>query len=161
MKRVTAFTVCVLLAGFAERTITAQGDKPPDNAGLLQQGFDEVNGWITTAAQAVPADKYTYRPTKDVRTFGELIGHIADGYNFYCSRATGKRVEWSDAVAKGATDKTTLAAQLKAATGVCSAAHGGASAGSPLLIQNYGHANLHYGNVITYMRMLGLTPPSS
>jgi hypothetical protein len=54
MKRVTAFTVCVLLAGFTELTITAQGGKPPDNATLLRQGFDEVSGWITTAAQAVP-----------------------------------------------------------------------------------------------------------
>jgi hypothetical protein len=29
--------------------------------------------------------------------FGELPGHIADGSNYYCARATGKKVEWSDA----------------------------------------------------------------
>jgi uncharacterized damage-inducible protein DinB len=161
MRRLIAFSVYVVLAGVTDVTVTAQGGRPPDNAALLRQGFEEVSGWITMAAQGVPADKYSYRPAKDVRTFGELIGHVADGYNFYCSRAAGKRVEWSDAVANGATDKATLAAKLKASTAVCAAAHGGASAGSPLLIQNYGHTNLHYGNVITYMRMLGLKPPSS
>ena len=159
MKRVLMFLTCGLLA--ATGPIDAQGAKPPDNATLLRQGFGEVSGWITTSAAQVPPDKYSYRPAKDVRTFGELVAHIADGYNYFCGRASGKKIEWSDAVEKGATDKATLAAKLKAATDACAAVHGGANAGSPLLIQNYGHTNLHYGNVITYMRMLGLKPPSS
>ena len=158
MKRVLATLVCVLLAPLA--TPSGQ-NKPPDAATALRQGFGEVSGWITASAALVPADKYTYRPAKDVRTFGELVAHIADGYNYFCSRASGKAVEWSDAVEKGATDKATLAAKLKTATAACSAAHNGAGAGSPLLLQNFGHTNLHYGNVITYMRMLGLKPPSS
>jgi hypothetical protein len=70
-------------------------------------------------------------------------------------------VEWADAVAKGKTDKTTIVAALKASTAACEAAHNGAGAGLPLLLQNFGHANLHYGNVVTYMRMMGLVPPSS
>lgn len=34
--------------------------------------------WVTKAADMVPAEKYTYRPADTVRTFGQLIGHIAD-----------------------------------------------------------------------------------
>ena len=51
----------------------------------------------------VPADKYSYKPTPTVRTFGELLGHIADGNNYFCGRTTGKKVQWSDANAQGTT----------------------------------------------------------
>ena len=132
-----------------------------DATAAMKQGFGEVNGWILKAAEMVPPDKYSYRPTSSVRTYGELLGHIADGYNYFCGRAGGQKVEWSDAVSKGKTDKPTIIAALKKAADGCTAAHAGKSAGSPMLIQNFGHTNLHYGNVITYMRMLGLTPPSS
>jgi uncharacterized damage-inducible protein DinB len=158
MKRAIIVVACLLLAP----VVPAGGQSaPPDAASALRQGFGEVSGWILKAAAAVPAEKYTYRPTKDVRTFGELVGHIADGYNYFCGRGAGKKIDWSDAVEKGGTDKATLAAKLKTATDACAAAHKGATSGSSFLVQNFGHTNLHYGNVITYMRMLGLVPPSS
>ena len=58
-----------------------------DTKAALSKSFNEVSGWVSKAAEAVPADKYSYRPAKSVRTFGELIGHIADSYNYYCARA--------------------------------------------------------------------------
>lgn len=131
-----------------------------DMATGLRAGFGEVSGWITKAADLVPADKYTYQPVKTVRTFGQLVGHVVDGYSYYCGRAAGKNVQWSDATATGPTDKATLAAKLKQATDACNTVYAGANPAGPLFV-NVGHANLHYGNVITYMRMLGLTPPSS
>ena len=125
----------------------------------LRQSFEQVSGWIARSADLVPAEKYTYQPVKTVRTFGQLIGHVADGYLYYCGRAAGRKVEWSDATANGKTDKATIVASLKQAQAVCAAAH--ASSQAPMLIENLNHAHLHYGNVITYLRMLGLTPPSS
>jgi uncharacterized damage-inducible protein DinB len=157
MTRTTFLLAWALL--LASSTPAAAQAGPPDGPTALRQGFEEVSGWITKAAAAVPADKYAYRPTKEVRTFGEMVGHIVDGYNYFCGRAAGKKVEWSDAAAKGPTDKATLDGKLKAATAGCAAAHSGAP--SPLLLQNYGHTSLHYGNLITYMRLLGLVPPSS
>lgn len=132
-----------------------------DAATAAKQGFAEVSGWLLKSAEMIPPDKYSYRPAATVRTLGEMLGHVADGYNYFCGRAAGKKLEWADAVAKGKTDKTTIVAALKVSTAGCEAAHNGAGAGSPLLLQNFGHANLHYGNVVTYMRMLGLVPPSS
>lgn len=130
-------------------------------ADAARQGFSEVSGWLLKAADLIPPDKYSYRPAPTVRTVGEMLGHVADGYHYFCGRASGQKVEWSDAVAKGPTDKATIVAKLKGATDSCTAAHSGTMAGSPSLLQNFGHANLHYGNIVTYMRMLGLTPPSS
>jgi len=139
------------------------GAQPPggnDDAAALRKSFTEVSGWVSKAAELAPADKYNYRPTQSARTFGQQIAHIADSYNYYCARAAGKNIEWSDAIEKGATDKATLVPKLKQSLNACNAVYGG-SGQTGALIENIGHTNLHYGNIITYMRMLGLTPPSS
>lgn len=137
--------------------LTPSGDAPTK---AVKFGFDEVNGWVTKAADLVPADKYSYRPVATVRTFGQLVGHVADGYNYYCARAAGKQVEWSDAIEKGPTDKAAVVMKLKQALAVCTGAYGG-SGDIGQKMANVAHTNLHYGNMITYIRMLGLTPPSS
>jgi uncharacterized damage-inducible protein DinB len=140
--------------------MSAQAQTRPDDVpALLKGGFAEVSEWITKAAAMVPAERYTYKPVATVRSFGALVAHVADGYNWYCANAAGQKTEWSDAVEKGPTDKATVTAKLKLATDRCVAA---TAKGQPMqLMQNIGHANLHYGNIITYVRMMGLTPPSS
>ena len=128
---------------------------------VLRFGFTEVSDWITRSAALVPAEKYTVKPAPTVRTFGELVAHVVDGYNAYCGAAApGKRVQWSDATEKGKTDKATVALKLKQATDACAAAYGGKGQLQPLMA-NIAHSNLHYGNIIVYVRMLGLVPPSS
>jgi DinB superfamily len=126
----------------------------------LRGGFAEVSGWVTKAADLVPADKYSYRPTQTVRTFGQLVAHVADSYTFFCARAAGRKVEWSDAIEKGTTDKAALVQKLKQTTDACNAVYG-ASGDAGQLLGNVGHTSLHYGNMITYIRMLGLVPPSN
>jgi len=137
----------------------AQPSGGTDTAAALRSGFDEVSGWVTKAAEMVPADKYTYRPAPTVRTFGQLIAHVADAHNYFCARAAGRNVQWSDATEKGSADKATLAQKLKASIDACNAVYGTSQA--PPLMSNIAHTSLHYGNIITYMRMLGLVPPSS
>jgi uncharacterized damage-inducible protein DinB len=154
--RILLLFCCMLLPAVASFGQTAP-DKTPDVATELRNGFNEVNGWVTKAAEMVPADKYTYKPVDTVRTFGQLIAHITDSYNYFCA---GTKVEWSDAIEKGATDKDTLLPKLKEAVGRCNSAY---SSGTQLrpLFSNVGHTSLHYGNIITYMRMMGMKPPSS
>ncbi len=154
-----ACSVLVFVDGFG---IPAGAQQPPagEMAKGFLHGFTEVSGWVTKAADLVPADKYSYRPVASVRTFGQLIGHIADGYNYFCATASGKKVQWSDAIEKGTTDKAALVQKLKQSTAACNAAYV-ATAQSGQLVNNIAHTNLHYGNISTYMRMLGLTPPSS
>jgi uncharacterized damage-inducible protein DinB len=150
----------VLLSAGSTFAQTAAAPGSGDASAALRESFGEVSVWITKAADLVPADKYTYKPTQSVRTFGQLIGHIADGHNYFCARAAGKKVQWSDAVEKGSTDKATLVLKLKESVDACNAAYGsGGQVGA--MVGNLGHTSLHYGNVITYMRMLGLVPPSS
>jgi hypothetical protein len=134
--------------------------QPSNATAELQKSFTDVSGWVTRAADLVPADKYSYRPNASVRTFGEQVAHVADAYNWYCTNATGRTVEWTDAIEKGNTDKATVTRKLGEALATCAPVYAGNGRLSDL-IGNIAHTNLHYGNMITYMRMLGLTPPSS
>jgi len=147
------FRLTMSSAGFGQKSAG-------DASAALQRGFSEINDWISKAAELVPAEKYSYRPTDSVRTFGQQIAHVADSYTYYCSRAAGNNVEWTEAVEKGSTDKATLTAKLKSAVAICNAAYSGAG-DTGALLANLGHTSLHYGNIVTYMRMLGLVPPSS
>jgi uncharacterized damage-inducible protein DinB len=161
MKLRILLIVCCLLLTVAPSFGQSTPEKTFDPSTELRNGFNEVNGWVTKAAEAVPADKYNYRPVDTVRTFGQLIAHITDSYNYFCAQGAGNKVEWSEAVEKGSTDKDTLLPKLKEAVGRCNAAYGSTNPQPKPLFMNVGHTSLHYGNIITYMRMLGLKPPSS
>ena len=134
---------------------------PSDSVYLaLRGGFAEVSAWVSKSADLVPAEKYAFQPVKTVRTFGQLLAHVADSYNYYCARAAGRNVEWSDAIEKGNTGKATVVPKLKQALEACNAAYAGSPALGPAL-GNVAHTSLHYGNIITYLRVMGLVPPSS
>jgi uncharacterized damage-inducible protein DinB len=145
--------------------LSAQSNAPsldmPKLMEELGKSFAEVSSLVTKSADMVPADKYTYRPVATVRTFGELVAHVADSYVWYCSRASGRNVEWSDAIEKGKADKATVTQKLRESLAVCTAAHGTSNANIGPLFSNINHTSLHYGNMVTYLRMLGFVPPSS
>lgn len=124
----------------------------------VTRGFTQVAAWIETAAADVPADRYAFRPTDDVRTFGALIAHLVDSYRYYCQAALGP-AEWKDPVEQANHGKDTLVRELRAATQSCIDVH--ARGATDPLVENLAHTNLHYGNIIVYLRHLGVTPPSS
>ena len=154
--RIALIACCVLVA---VSSVFGQAASSPNDD--VRKEFGEVNDWVLKAAEAVPADKYNYKPVDTVRTFGQLVAHITDSYNYFCAITAGKKVEWSDAVEKGSTDKDALLPKLKEAAGRCTAAYGDNKLPFRPALANVGHTNLHYGNIITYMRMMGLKPPSS
>ena len=158
--RILAIACCLLCAAGSSLAQSAP-DKAPDVSTELRNGFNEVNDWIVKSAEMVPADKYSYRPVDTVRTFGQLIAHITDSYNYFCAQGAGNKVEYTDAVEKGGTDKDTLMPKLKEAVGKCNAAYGSSNGKLRPLFSNVGHTSLHYGNIITYLRMMGMKPPSS
>lgn len=127
---------------------------------IVRKAFGGVSQWMLKAAEQVPEARYSYRPDDSVRTFGQLVAHVVDSYNYFCEKARGRTVKWSSAVEDSKTGRGDLIQKLKAATASCDAAY---TAGTNLeaLVENVAHTNLHYGNVITYMRMMKLTPPSS
>ena len=142
------------------RADVVQANARPTADAALARSFVQVSDWITRAAEMVPAEKYSYRPVSTVRTFGQIIGHVVDGSHYYCGRGASKNVQWSDASEKGVTDKAALVQALKQAFAECGATYDRGGEVGPL-VENVGHSSLHYGNLVTYLRMMGMTPPSS
>ena len=125
---------------------------------------------ITTAADAMPESKYSYRPTKDVRSFGEIVTHVADISYILCSNVKGEATPATTA-AKGS--KAEIVAYLKGAFAYCDGVYSGftdAHLNDPadfwghktnkmfILTQVGNHDALHYGNLVTYLRLNGVVP---
>jgi uncharacterized damage-inducible protein DinB len=140
----------------------------------LKWPWSRVKDIVVRAAEKMPEEFYGYRPTPDVRTFGQLVGHLADSNVMLCSMALGEKKEpWT--VEKTKTSKADLVAALKESIAVCDRvfalgdadlAKGIALFGSDttrfaLVGLISGHEFEHYGNMVTYMRIKGLVPPSS
>ena len=135
---------------------------PPPVLEQYRAGFTEITGYLVRAAEMVPEDRYGFRPVETVRTIGQMFGHIADGNNYYCPRAGGTNPEWAETVALSNASKAEIIAQLRRSIDACLAAHAPANnARSMHLLANLSHVSQHYGNIVTYLRIMGLTPPST
>jgi len=125
---------------------------------------------IMKSAEAMPQAKYRYRPTKDVRSFAEILNHVADISYTLCSNVKGEANPATTAV-KGS--KTEIMAYLKSAFGYCDGVYSGFTDAHLndsgdffgfktnkmfLLTQVANHDALHYGNLVTYLRLNGLEP---
>jgi uncharacterized damage-inducible protein DinB len=135
-----------------------------------------VIGYVTAAAEQVPDSSYSYRPAPTVRTFGQLVAHIAGSQDMFCAKALGEQAHASDEIERTITEKAALVAALKASTAHCQKAYAMTDADAMkrtvktfagersalwALLYSTVHGNEHYGNIVTYMRMLGMVPPSS
>jgi uncharacterized damage-inducible protein DinB len=121
----------------------------------------------------VPEEKYSYKPTPDVRSFGEMFGHVAGAESMFCAMALGEKPPAEDAVA--VKTKAGLIAALKQSAANCERAYGQSDAAVAsnidvfgaqrsrlyALMMNATHDGEHYGNLVTYLRMNGMVPPSS
>ena len=125
---------------------------------------------IMKAADAMPESKYSYRPTKDVRSFAEILDHVAGISYFLCSNAKG---EAPPAPPAAKASKTEIIAYLKGAFDYCDVAYSGFTDAHLndqadffghrtnkmfILTQVANHDALHYGNLVTYLRINGLVP---
>ena len=132
-------------------------------------------GFVTQAAEQVPESLYAYRPTASVRSFGQLIGHVAGAQYLICAAALGEAGRSEDDIEKSVTTKTGLVAALKASTAYCEKAYAQTDAAAQqhgqlfgqdrtrlfMLGINAAHNDEHYGNIVTYMRINRMVPPSS
>jgi uncharacterized damage-inducible protein DinB len=137
--------------------------------------YEMVKGYITKAAAQIPEDKYTYQPTKEVRTMGQLFGHIADSSRLICGTASGMKppvggeaeklatkAELQKAVADGfATCDKAMTTITAANANETVTLFGMTHSRIGLMAFNAAHLFEHYGNLVTYMRINGMVPPSS
>jgi len=174
MKLTTLLSLAALSAVAAPAPAWAQSAAADALTGLRDQ-WKTVTGNITAAAEELSEAEYGYRPVAGVRSFGELIGHVAGTQNLICAAVMGDQQPAEDAIEKSAKTKVALVAALKASTAYCAKAYAIDTAGLSATVEMFGsketkagalalntvHDGEHYGNIVTYMRMQGKVPPSS
>ena len=157
---------------FLVSTAAAQAPSATSQARTLWKGII-VN--VNQAADDISESMYSYRPTPEVRTFGELFAHIAGSQKMYCAMALGDKVGNEDDVEKVAKTKAAIVAALKESNTYCERAYAQTddNVKAPVdifgeqhpryyaLIANASHDGEHYWQLVTYMRMNKLVPPSS
>lgn len=131
---------------------------------------------IIATAEMLDDEMYAYQPTEDVRTAGQMLAHIANAQYFFCSTAAGEPSPNEVNIEETMTAKAEITEALKAAFAYCDGVYaamtdaqgaearpmfGNAMAASGVLAFNTTHNYEHYGNLVTYMRMNGIVPPSS
>jgi hypothetical protein len=168
-----ARTLMFLAAALPAAAQTTTPRPPLTQTGMARAMWESVRKDVTRAATGVPDSLYDYRPTPDVRTFGELISHVASSQDGYCLIALGGKPPEESASGMGAKGKAGIVAALAASNDVCvrayaqtdeataGSANGTAQSRLRMLYENAMHDSEHYGNIVTYMRLNHMVPPSS
>lgn len=144
--------------------------------GSVRGMMDLVKGWLTKAATQVPEEHYAFKPTPEVRSMGEIFAHIADANFGICGMASGQTPPMTG-IAKTKKTKAELSEALTASFTFCESAFNGMTDARAqevikffipgthtrlgVLAFNAAHDFEHYGNIVTYMRLKGMVPPSS
>jgi uncharacterized damage-inducible protein DinB len=131
---------------------------------------------IEKSAEKLPAEAYGFRPSHDVRTSAEMFGHIANAEFHYCSIVAGEANPNKTNIEKEKKTKAEIVESLKSAFAYCEKAYAGVNDDKigakvkvgqsernllGLMWYNNTHTNEHYGNLVTYLRIRGIVPPSS
>jgi len=169
-------TVLILLAAASPMLAQQQQGAIAANASVnAAKGIWTLSsGFVQRSAEQMPESLYSFRPTPQVRSFGEIIGHVADAQYMFCGAALGEPAR-TDSFEKSATTKAALVQAVKDASAYCQKAYAQTDAASTAsitlfgmtmtrmgaLVMNAAHDYEHYGNLVTYFRLKGMTPPSS
>jgi uncharacterized damage-inducible protein DinB len=180
MKPFALFLAGILALGvavFARQQAPAQ-QQPPTLVVEVQNMFNPIKGNITKSAEQFPEEKYTWQPTPEVRSWARLIAHITDDNNGACFALAGverpPRVDSEDTVNSAANKmkKADLQKGLADSFALCDKAFSVVTPENMMernvnrskigtLMYNTSHINEHYGNLVTYMRLNGMVPPST
>ena len=173
MKRLILMAVVCLMAPICA---PAQDSAANPLTATVRRTLCEYSKNLVAAAEEMPAEKYSYAPTKEQMTFGKTIAHVAEVNNFACAKVSdvpapaGPKITESDS-------KDKLVAGLKASMDYCAQAYskltdaklsetvpfyGGRMVtrlGAALEVNN--DLIDHYAALAVYLRLNGLLPPTA
>lgn len=176
-------TICLLGLSSAAAAQTTDGGYvdtlSTSTAAVIRTMHATIRRNLAESAAAMRAEDYGFRPTPEVRTFGQLIGHVANANFFFCAQVKGEKspaaanyeqaadaavqrkalsgsLDYCDPVYAGSSD-----ANLAQLVKIVGAAPGREASRGAILILNTAHNNEHYGNLVVYMRLKGRVPPST
>jgi uncharacterized damage-inducible protein DinB len=175
--RIAIFALFAVVAAnaFASDATTSAAQNNPLSA-FNKHVYGGVKAILLRSAEKMPEENYAFRPTDTVRSYGQIIGHLADAQYLFCSAVLGEKNP-APKIEQTKTSKADLLAALKDAIAYCDRAYDGLTdaSGSQMvtffgggdtpklgvLNVNAMHSIEHYGNLVTYMRMKNIVPPTS
>ena len=180
-RRFAAIVAVMLSAPLAFAQAPAQPRPPQTMTMFLQSQYATLRRNLAGAADKMPAEHFSFRPTSEVRTYAELFAHTIDTQIYFCNLVKGgaSPIAGKD-LEKTVTDKAGVVQMVKDGFGYCDEVFAGltqeklaamltlgtapktyqTAAGNQLTMVIV-HGNEHYGNLVTYMRIKGIVPPSS
>ncbi|MBV9301081.1 MAG: DinB family protein [Acidobacteriaceae bacterium] len=181
MKKLLAVFSLAGLQMFAQSSASSQSSAaastPNANplTGATKYMWEHTKNDLLKSAEEMPEENYSFKPAATVRSFGQIIGHVADAQYEFCSAVIGDGKQ-PPGIEKSKTSKADLIQALKDGFAYCDQAYanmtdaraaetikffGHDAPKLSILTFNIGHNMEHYGNLVTYLRMKGLVPPSS
>jgi uncharacterized damage-inducible protein DinB len=183
-----AFSCALTLAAapaFAQSA--APPSQPPakiDLAMAIRNSHNNIKGNLSKSAEKMTEADYGFKPSgaaAEVRTFGQIIGHVADANYALCSRAKGEPNSKTPQQFEKTPGRADLIKALNDSLAYCDTVYSSLTDAQALeyitvpgpnntqrqivraapLMNNNVHNNEHYGNLVTYMRAKGIVPPSS
>lgn len=170
---------CGCMTAAAQTTDAGYWDTlTPSMASVARTMHANVRRNLAEAAATMPDAEYAFKPTPEVRTFGQLIGHVINANYFFCAQAKGEKSPGAQDYEKVA-DKAALVKALSDALAYCDAVYNDTTdatfqtlvkVAAPskdqtprgmILMFNTTHNQEHYGNIVVYMRLKGHVPPST
>src|SRR3974390_823032 len=179
--RIALSVVLMLLttAAFAQSDAQKSVEKPktPDNplSTFNKYAYGRVKDILLRSAEKMPEENYSFKPIDTVRSYGQIVGHVADAQYMFCSIALGEKNPALD-IEHTKTTKADVITALTAAFAYCDKAYDGMTDATAVqminlfgndaprlsaLTVNNMHDLEHYGNLATYMRIKNIVPPSS
>ena len=148
-----------------------------------EAAMDWIDQWkiatdqLIRVAEAMPAEKYDYKPVKEAEDFGAQLKHVGIAMRILLANAEGKKVELKDVALDKLKTKEEIIVELRKIADegasvinrvagktdgeVVESQFFGKTTRRFLLIQAIAHNNNHYGQLVYYLRLNGITPPSS
>lgn len=171
--RIRQFVLAALIVALPAASFAQSPANPLTANAKVQLGA--VTGFVIRSAEKVPEDLYSFKATPDVRSMAQLYGHIADALFGMCAMANSAKPPRTG-IEKSETTKAALIAALKEGVSYCNTVLDGMTdtKGAETIQFYFGptprlsalyfaatHTYEHYGNLVTYMRLKNIVPPSS
>ena len=184
MRPTVGITLC--LATFASLAAAQTSDAGADQAlstslaATAKAMHASIRRNLAEAAESMPAENYEFKPTPQIRTFAQLVGHVTNANLLFCSAAKGEPYP-SKTNAETLKSKDAVLKALLDSLAYCDAVYQGTTDANfgerarvsglgnkptettrgAILMFNTTHNNEHYGNIVVYLRLKSVVPPST
>ena len=160
----------------AQSPAQASAPRPDFMVATMQAGSKHIRTMFTIAADSMSEADFAFKPTPEVRSFAQLLAHVAEANYIFCSSALGEPNPATE-VGKRKTTRADVRQVMIESFDYCDRAFAAMNdekntrvirpfrqtqlpALAVLNFRNY-HSLLHWGNAITYMRLRGKVPPTA